>query len=331
MPGRRRIGLAVALAAAAVLAGCGAGGVGNGHADADADESGSTVTAHPAAAPSTEVRVTGVIDGDTVRVRFDDGRVETVRLLGVDAPETRAASTPGEFEGVPATDAGRRCLRAAGERATAFARDRLAGDRVGLGFDPGTDRRGDYGRLLAYVYADGRSINHALLSRGHARLYESPFVEASRYAAAERAARRAGRGLWGCVDPSATTPAGDGLRLRVRPDPPGDDDEMLARECVAVTNAGDRTVDLAGWTVGDEAGHRYTFPATTLDPGETVVLHTGAGTDRPGHRYWGRRGAVWNNGGDAATLADPSGRRRGTVAYGRPSNAAWPHSACRSG
>lgn len=320
---RRRLALAVAVAAAVVLAGCGTGG---GLADGDGVTA--TPTAHPAAAPSTEALVTEVIDGDTVRVRFDDGRVETVRLLGVDAPETRAASAPEEFEGVPATEAGRRCLRAAGGRATAFAVDRLAGERVGLGFDPEADRRGGFGRLLAYVSVDGRSINHALLARGHARLYEGPFVEASRYAAAERAARRDGRGLWGCVDPSTATPGGDGVRLHVRPDPPGNDNEVLARECVAVTNAGDGSLDLAGWTVEDEAGHRYEFPPTTLAPGETVVVHTGAGADRPGHRYWGRAGAVWNNGGDAATLRDRSGDRRTVVTYRRPSDAAWPRAAC---
>jgi micrococcal nuclease len=317
---RRRLALVVA--AAVVLAGCGAGG---GLVDGDAATA--TATAHPAAAPSTEALVTEVIDGDTVRVRFDDGRVETVRLLGVDAPETRAASTPEEFEGVPATEAGRRCLRAAGERATAFAVDRLAGERVGLGFDPESDRRGGFGRLLAYVYVDGRAINLALLARGHARLYEGPFVEASRYAAGERAARRDGRGLWGCVEPS-TTVGGDGPRLHVHPDPPGDDNEVLGRECVAVTNAGDGSLGLAGWTVEDEAGHRYEFPPTTLGPGETVIVHTGAGADRPGHRYWGRAGAVWNNDGDAATLRDRSGARRAVVGYRRPSEAAWPHAAC---
>jgi micrococcal nuclease len=155
----------------------------------------------------TEATVERVVDGDTVEVRFDDGSTETVRLLGVDAPETRAESEPGEFEGVPDTAAGRRCLRRAGEKATAFARQRLAGERVRVQTDPRADRRGGYGRLLAYVsVADGAtdsdpSFNERLLERGHARLFDSTFERRDRFARLERSAREAGQGLWRCRTP----------------------------------------------------------------------------------------------------------------------------------
>lgn len=156
-------------------------------------------TPHPAAAPQVRVTVAEVVDADTIRVRYRDGSEETVRLLGVDSPEVHVENTPDEFEGVPDTAAGRRCLRRAGEAASAAARDRLAGETVGLGFDPRSDRRGGYGRLLAYVSVDGAQFNYWLLVTGHARLYESEFVELPRYAAAERRARAADRGLWACA------------------------------------------------------------------------------------------------------------------------------------
>jgi len=154
-----------------------------------------------------EATVERVVDGDTVEVRFDDGSTETVRLLGVDAPETRADSEPGEFEGVPDTDAGRTCLRRAGEEATVFARERLAGERVRVRTDPQADRRGGYGRLLAYVsVVDGatgsdRSFNEQLLERGHARLFDSTFERRDRFTNLEREARAAGDGLWRCRTP----------------------------------------------------------------------------------------------------------------------------------
>jgi len=68
--------------------------------------------------------VVDVVDGDTLDVRFADGSEERVRLLGVDTPEVHADTAPGEFEGVPDTEAGRACLADWGERATAFAEDR---------------------------------------------------------------------------------------------------------------------------------------------------------------------------------------------------------------
>lgn len=151
-----------------------------------------------------EATVERVVDGDTVEVRFDDGSTETVRLLGVDAPETRVDNEPGEFEDVPDTEAGRTCLQRAGEEATAVARERLAGERIRVQTDPRADRRGGYGRLLAYVSlvngsTDGEtSFNAGLLDAGHARLFDATFERRDRFARLERSAREASRGLWRC-------------------------------------------------------------------------------------------------------------------------------------
>ena len=145
-----------------------------------------------------EVTVIDVVDGDTLEVRMADGGVETVRLLGVDTPETYADNDPAEFEGIPDTRAGRACLRAAGEDATDFARELVSGGTVRVRTDPTADRRGSYGRLLVYVTADNASLNRALLARGHARLYDTQFQRRDDFAAVEARARAAGRGLWRC-------------------------------------------------------------------------------------------------------------------------------------
>ncbi|MFC3476496.1 thermonuclease family protein [Halobacterium litoreum] len=143
--------------------------------------------------------VVSVVDGDTVDVRFADGTEERVRLLGVDTPEVHADVSPGEFEGVPDTEAGRACLRDWGERASEFATERLAGAEVTVATDPEADRRGGYGRLLAYVTVDGESFNRALLDRGYARLYDSEFSRLDGFTAEERDARENDTGLWACA------------------------------------------------------------------------------------------------------------------------------------
>lgn len=305
----------VAVAVLVALAGC-AGALDARTTDRTTPAHGAG-TPHPASEPAVEATVTAVVDGDTIRVRYGNGTTETVRLVGVDAPEVRAENAPDEFEGVPETAAGRRCLRDAGEAAGDAARDRLAGATVGLGFDPEEDRRDVYDRLLAYVYVDGEQFNYRLVAAGHARMYDSGFVERPRYAAAEARARAAGRGVWACAEPptpgeGATAP----LAVSVHPDPPGDDNENLDDEYVTLWNAGNRTLDLSGWTVTDESGKRYTFPdGTTLAPGESLTLHTGRGTDGGDHYYWDRRGAVWNNDGDTVTVRDESGRAVATRRY----------------
>lgn len=263
-----------------------------------------------------------VVDGDTLAVRLENGTEDTVRLVGVDTPEVHAAAQPGEFEGVPTTEAGRSCLRRWGETASAVAKDRLAGETVGLAFDRNLDRRGYYGRLLAYVVHDGETVNYRLVADGYGRVYDSQFSEGEVYYAAEARARERGTGLWECATEapptgtatgSVTGTDGDGsagtddVTVSVHPDAEGNDDQNLNDEYVTLHNRGDDPVSLEGWTVSDEAGKTYTFGAVTLDAGGGVTLHTGSGSDTSTDVYWGRNGAVWNNDGDVVTVRAANG------------------------
>ncbi len=142
--------------------------------------------------------VVEVIDGDTIDVRLANGTVERVRLLGIDTPETHVEVQPDEYEGVPDTADGRTCLRDAGEAASEMVENRLASERVTLLFDPESDTRGGYGRLLAIVVHDNRSINYQLVRGGYARLYDTQFTVRDAYAAGELVAMENNRGLWAC-------------------------------------------------------------------------------------------------------------------------------------
>lgn len=313
---------ALALAAMLLLAGCAT--------DAPAPDQVATVEGDgaTAGAPAADrtATVTRVVDGDTVKIEYADGTADTVRLVGVDTPEVHAENDPAEFEGVPETDAGRACLRRHGERASAFATDRLAGATVGLALDPNLDRRGYYGRLLAYVLVDGEPFNRRLVERGLARVYDSDFSRKEVYLDREADARRADRGLWECAtdepptgtDARTPTAGESGLVVReIVADAPGNDNENLNGEYVRLANAGDESIDLAGWTVRDGAGKTYAFAdGTTLAPGEAITLHTGSGTDTATDRYWGRDGAVWNNGGDTVTVRDADGEVVAERSYG---------------
>jgi Lamin Tail Domain len=79
----------------------------------------------------------------------------------------------------------------------------------------------------------------------------------------------------------------------------------LNNEWTRLTNKTSKSISLTGWTVKDAAGNTYTFGSYSLSAGKNVYVHTGAGTNgKPDlqHRYWGRTGYIWNNGGDTATL-----------------------------
>jgi len=189
---RSTLGVFVVLAIV-VLAGC------SGAVPQPTPESEPTTDAGAAdlPGPSWNVTITRVVDGDTVDVRYENGSTETVRLLGVDTPETPPNSvSPGEFEGIPDSDAGREHLTTWGGRATDFVEETLAGRNVRLVVDSQADRRGGYGRLLGYIYVDDENFNHLLITNGYARLYESEFRYRDRFATAEATAQQEGVGLW---------------------------------------------------------------------------------------------------------------------------------------
>jgi micrococcal nuclease len=138
--------------------------------------------AEPAADPAesgkrTPARVTKHTDGDTLWL----SGIEKVRLIGVDTPEV--------YGGVE-------CY---GRQASAFV-ERTVPLGSEVSYRLGVDERDQYGRALAYVWLpDGRFLNRLLVVRGYAQPlsvppnveYEDAFVQAA------RAAREAGRGLWG--------------------------------------------------------------------------------------------------------------------------------------
>jgi micrococcal nuclease len=142
----------------------------------------------------TTVTVVRVVDGDTLLVRFASGKRERVRVIGIDTPEDVAPGRP---------------VQCWSRRAAAFTRQALEGRSVTL--VPGRERHDRYGRTLAYVArSDGFDLEVELLRGGYARtLTIAPNDDrAARYAALERAARRAGAGLWGACPDAAVWAAG---------------------------------------------------------------------------------------------------------------------------
>jgi micrococcal nuclease len=130
---------------------------------------------------SARVYVTRAVDGDTIEVQID-GREEDVRYIGVDTPETVKPDEPVQCFGPEASDFNHRLVE---------------GKWARLVFDQ--ERRDVYGRLLAYVYLEGRFVNAELLRRGLARTLTIPPNDrhAKRFKRLQMAAARAGRGLWG--------------------------------------------------------------------------------------------------------------------------------------
>ena len=289
----------VGLIVAVVLAGCT-----SGSSDGDAGggtspvESGTpTVPPASAAADGDAWRSAEIVDGDTLYVSGPAGELE-VRIIGMNTPES------GECFSEEATDA-------LGEL--------VAGNDLVLVVD-----RSDvdqFGRALRYVEtADGVDVGAELVANGFAiaRRYPPDDARADRYAALQREAQAAGRGLWAADACGASDLDGVEIVIDVNADAPGDDGANLNGEWVRFTNAGAQAIDLDGWEVADESSsNRYTFSDLRLEPGAEVTLFSGCGPDDDTARYWCVSGsAVWNNSGDTVFLRDRNGNIVASLSYG---------------
>jgi micrococcal nuclease len=178
---------------AVLLSGCaGAAGTATQGADAPVPTQADSLTPKGETVPG--VGVLRVVDGDTIHVLLS-GQDVTVRMIGINTPETVKPDSPVECFGPEASD---------------YAKEVLTDQTVDLEFDASQGRTDRYGRTLAYVWRElpggGRRLfNLDAVAGGFAeeRQYGStPFAWQPEFRAAERAAQAAGAGLWGACPQS---------------------------------------------------------------------------------------------------------------------------------
>jgi endonuclease YncB( thermonuclease family) len=220
--------------------------------------------------------VSQVLDGDTCQLA--DGR--HVRYLGIDAPE----------KGDPLA-----------EDATQIHNRLVGGKTVRL--ELGRPNRDRDGRLLAYVFLDKKLINAELVRLGCAHIrrpvsakYHKLLLEA------QDEARAAGHGIWTNAAQVKLFVAKVSARSG-----PGTTADLNA-EFIVLENRGDRALNMTGWTVADEANHRYLVPNFVLPAGGRVTLHTGVGKNTATELFWGSRNPIWNDSGDSIFVKDASGQ-----------------------
>lgn len=157
---------------------------------AEADETAEKEQGEAPAGQGATVTVLSVVDGDTFKVEIN-GKQESVRLIGVDTPETVHPSKE---------------VQPYGPQASAYTKQRLTGQQVRLEFDAA--ERDQYGRLLAYAWLGDEMYNATLIREGYAQVLTVPpnvkYVD--QLVALQKEARAAGRGLW-AGNGEATAPA----------------------------------------------------------------------------------------------------------------------------
>lgn len=132
---------------------------------------------------SNTYKVERVVDGDTISV-FINERIETIRLIGIDTPET--VHPEKEIE----------CF---GLEASLELKELLEGKNIYLKKDTSQDDRDKYNRLLRYVYrSDDLFINQWMIENGFAYefTYKIPYIFQEEFKQAQINAEINKIGLW---------------------------------------------------------------------------------------------------------------------------------------
>jgi micrococcal nuclease len=123
-----------------------------------------------------------IIDGDTIKIK-NNNKEQTIRLLLIDTPELKHSTTGKQLYS---------------EEAKAFIGIMIRNAKQ-ISIEQDVSEKDKYGRLLAYVYADGKSVQEALLHKGLARVayvYKPNIKNVDAYRSVENMAKSKKVGVW---------------------------------------------------------------------------------------------------------------------------------------
>lgn len=146
----------------------------------------------PQASPRAELFfVSRVIDGDTIEVTRN-GKKQTVRLIGIDTPETVDPRKP---------------VQCFGAEASRYLKELVEGKELELIADPTQGNTDKYARLLRYLILDGNDVAQKIIRDGYGQeyTYSKPYANQEKYKEAQKLAQAEVAGLWNpdaCPAPS---------------------------------------------------------------------------------------------------------------------------------
>ena len=139
--------------------------------------------------------VTRIVDGDTLKVFYLEGE-ESIRLIGIDTPESRVNKKTKKDAKRSGQDI--ETIIAMGKRATEYVESLVKpGGLITIEFD--VQERDRYKRLLGYVYlSNGKMLNEEIVKAGYASVMTIPpnVKYKDRFLKAYQEAREDKRGLW---------------------------------------------------------------------------------------------------------------------------------------
>jgi micrococcal nuclease len=132
-----------------------------------------------------EFSVDKVVDGDTVNIKSKNNKIFTVRVIGIDTPETVHPTKKVECFGREASLEAKRILK--------------EGEKVFLKTDDTQGKVDKYGRKLGYIILkNGSDFGKMMIlgGFGYEYTYNTPYQKQAEYKEAQRWAEKSKKGLW---------------------------------------------------------------------------------------------------------------------------------------
>ncbi len=210
-----------------------------------------------------------VVDGDTAIINGN-----STRLLGVNTPER-----------------GEKYY----QEAKSFLEMVALNKTVKLVY--GGERRDRYGRVLAYIFIDGKSVNKELVDEGYANFYfpsgkdsyYSSFVKAWEHCLANNK----------YICEKSTDECAKCVELKKL--------DVAKQEIIFYNNCS-FSCSLNVWTIKDEGRKKFIFGNFILEANEEVSVVVGNKTNTENTLYWRNEEYVWTQGGDTLFLRDEEGK-----------------------
>lgn len=228
------------------------------------------------------LKVVEVVDGDSVIL--ENG--ENVRYLGINTTE---ADQPYS------------------KQASDFNKKLVLGKKVRLEFD--VEKIDRYGRLLAYIWQDGKFINEKLLEEGFAiSVGTQPNIKYQHlFLNAQKQAKNDCKNIWeGLCSFDKNQQCVKIIELEKNFK--NNESKNKNNEWITFQNFCDKPINMNSWLLKDNSSSNfYIFKNIILKAKGKLFLYSGCGENKDNKLYWEcpeREYMIWNNSGDQAFLFD---------------------------
>jgi endonuclease YncB( thermonuclease family) len=251
----------------------------------------------------TTVNVLRISDGDTIKVRFSNSTISTVRILGIQAMEEYDDTTGNPDCNAEYATTKLSALLACDAATNNCPEEPTVVLKVWDTSLTSTSLTGEV-RPFRHVFYNNINIATRMIAEGYVLAFSHPsetIYNKSNWIAQQNAISNQTGPLWNTIESQcgSGTGANADIKMWVNWDAPGDDSLPQNRngEWVKIKNKKNSVLNIGNWTLRDTGlSHIYKFPSgSTIPANGTITAYVGSGTNTSTKFYMNQSSAMFEN------------------------------------